>query len=134
MGFHAGLYSGLLNSCGLWAADEEPHELSYEERERVMSTPDIKYSDDGGPLDAWSAGLRPDEIDCVMVNENSWLREQAYVLWDADRLDQYGMFEVFDGVTEESELQKTETDIDEMRESWDERGSKVARVTGARGM
>ncbi|MBE3046091.1 hypothetical protein IMZ48_26840 [Candidatus Bathyarchaeota archaeon] len=52
-----------------------------------MRTPDIKYCDDGGPLDAWGAGLRRDEIDCVMVDENSWLREQAYVLWDADRLD-----------------------------------------------
>ncbi|MBE3046090.1 hypothetical protein IMZ48_26835 [Candidatus Bathyarchaeota archaeon] len=31
------------------------------------------------------------------------------------------MFEVFYGVTEESELQEAETGLDEMRKSWDER-------------
>lgn len=86
---------------------------------------------DKGPFEAWRVAFNPwPRSAWVMLTNNSGLRERAYVFWDLDRIETYGMLKLFENTPEDSELQRAYDDVDEMRESFEER-SKIWQKGGS---
>jgi len=84
---------------------------------------------DRGPYEAWRAANSDRWLeDSCMFSEAAWLRERAYVFWDADRLRSWqpGGFGDDPG---DCPRECTEEEVDEMRESFRER-SKIWQKGG----
>ncbi|KAK1775415.1 hypothetical protein QBC45DRAFT_422270 [Copromyces sp. CBS 386.78] len=114
----------------LYDADGQMIEEYSEEQLRSMAP---RHSDqteedtDCGPYQAWrnaNEGLSLEES--IMMAHNSWLRERAYVFWDAHRVSK-----LQDGFGEDPGYQAafTEQEYNEMLESFDER-SKIWQKGG----
>ncbi|KAK3946828.1 hypothetical protein QBC32DRAFT_225409 [Pseudoneurospora amorphoporcata] len=106
----------------VYDADGQMIEEYSEEQLRSMAP---RHSDqteedtDSGPYQAWrnaNAGLTLEES--IMMADNSWLRERAYVFWDAHRVSK-----LQDGFGEDPGYQAafTEQEYNEMLESFHER-------------
>ncbi|KAI1658971.1 hypothetical protein F4813DRAFT_355275 [Daldinia decipiens] len=86
---------------------------------------------DKGPFEAWRVAFNPlPRSAWVMLTNNYGLRERAYVFWDLDRIETYDMMKLFENTPEDSELQRAYDDMDEMRESFEER-SKIWQKGGS---
>ncbi|KAI5863973.1 hypothetical protein GGS23DRAFT_596457 [Durotheca rogersii] len=79
---------------------------------------------DKGPFEAWRVAFNVwPRCAWVMLVNSFGLRKRAYVFWDWDRLERYGMLELSDNVPEGSELQYTGEEYDAMYESFKERSN-----------
>ncbi|KAI2626753.1 hypothetical protein GGR54DRAFT_484076 [Hypoxylon sp. NC1633] len=100
----------------------------------LFPTPDSQDTN-RGPYEAWRVGsLHLPRSAWVMLSNNSGLRERAYVFWDLERLERYGMLELFENVPEDNELDYTAEDYDDMIKSQGERSviwQKGAEAIGA---
>ncbi|KAH6856899.1 hypothetical protein B0I37DRAFT_86259 [Chaetomium sp. MPI-CAGE-AT-0009] len=75
--------------------DEKPVE-EYTQEELLPAASARDRSDlDRGPYEAWfAAHLGKPPLASVMLDENAWLRERAYVLWDWDRMQSVDLLAV----------------------------------------
>ncbi|KAI0555380.1 hypothetical protein F4679DRAFT_166559 [Xylaria curta] len=91
------LHDALTKSCG---SDDGNHEIleNYSEEEiKVLELWQDNEDEDDGPFIAWKSNHDhlPREA-WVLMTDNAALRRGAYVLWDADRIQRYNMFQIFD--------------------------------------
>ena len=89
---------------------------------------------DKGPKEAWQeAHFSVPWAGWVMFGSNAGRRKRAYVLWDLERNLSYGLSRIFEDLSrdEESRLEVTEEEREQMERSWSER-SKIW-VRGGRG-
>ncbi|KAI0383085.1 hypothetical protein F5Y04DRAFT_287634 [Hypomontagnella monticulosa] len=86
---------------------------------------------DKGPFKVWRVVFSlwpPSEWN--MLDSNAEVRERAYVFWDLDRIEKYGMLELFENPPEGAEIYQVHGDFDEMHESFEER-SKIWQRGGS---
>ncbi|KAI1400817.1 hypothetical protein F4819DRAFT_460077 [Hypoxylon fuscum] len=128
------LYDALMSPPETDLNDDTP--LSgYADEDLAVLFPPTESQDqdtDKGPFEAWRVAFNPwPRTAWVMLTNNSGLRERAYVFWDLDRIETYGMLKLFENTPEDSELQRAcDDDMDEMRESFEER-SKIWQKGGS---
>ncbi|KAI0884705.1 uncharacterized protein GGS22DRAFT_164140 [Annulohypoxylon maeteangense] len=127
------LYDALMSPPETDLDDDTP--LSgYADKDLAALFPPAESRDqdtDKGPFEAWRVAFNPwPRSAWVMLTNNSGLRERAYVFWDLDRIETYGMLTLFENAPEDSELQCAYDDIDEMHESFEER-SKIWQKGGS---
>lgn len=97
--------------------------LEYTDEELVIMFPTPQgRAVDEGPFTAWRIAFRElHKAAWVMMKQNSWLRERAYVLWDMERLERDGLLGLIEDAPEDGELQQMERGRDVMWESFRER-------------
>ncbi|KAI1385952.1 uncharacterized protein F4822DRAFT_414582 [Hypoxylon trugodes] len=130
-GQKADLYDKLIEPLETDLDDHTPLSGYTEKDLAAEFTPMEGQDTDKGPFEAWRVTFNPLPPSAwVMLTNNSGLRERAYVLWDLDRIEKYGLLKLFDNAPKDSELQHTPNDYDEMNESFKER-SEICRKGGS---
>lgn len=95
----------------------------YEPRAKALIDEDL----DKGPKEAWQqAHYSLPWAAWVMFAEHAGRRKRAYVFWDLEQSERYGLSRVFEELSgEEAHCDEvTEEDLNQMQNSWDER-SKI---------
>ncbi|KAI1456017.1 hypothetical protein F4805DRAFT_433580 [Annulohypoxylon moriforme] len=127
------LYDALMSPSETDLNDDAPLE-DYADEDLAALFPPTESPDqdtDKGPFEAWRVVFNPlPRIAWVMLTNNSGLRERAYVFWDLNRIETYGMLNLFENVPEDSELQRAYDNFEEMSESFEER-SKIWQKGGS---
>ncbi|KAH8648449.1 hypothetical protein BX600DRAFT_475279 [Xylariales sp. PMI_506] len=103
-------------------------DYSNDELEKLL--PPLDISDmDNGPRVVWCAIHADDPFDLIMMDNDAGLRERAYVLWDLDRVQRYGLIRVFENTPNEPSHMYSLDDkaYIEMQDSFHER-SKLWRT------
>ncbi|KAI0897554.1 hypothetical protein F4806DRAFT_462652 [Annulohypoxylon nitens] len=127
------LYEALMSPLEMDLNDDVPLSDYTDEGLAALfpSTESQDQDTDKGPFEAWRMAFNHwPRSAWVMLSNNSGLRERAYVFWDLDRIETYGMLKLFENTPEDSELQRAYDDIDEMHESFEER-SKIRQKGGS---
>lgn len=127
----AGLYNALITPFGDSLNEDIPL-AQYTDNDLTSLFPDPDSQDTNkGPYEGWRVAFNiwPQSA-WVMLTNNYGLRERAYVFWALERLEKYGMLELFEDATEAPSVQHTDKDFDDMQESFRER-SKVWQKGGA---
>ncbi|EFX06624.1 hypothetical protein CMQ_6945 [Grosmannia clavigera kw1407] len=104
--------------------DTPLEDYSKEKRDALFEPSEPRHDVDRGPFEAWWAANKELPLhSSLMMNHNAGFREQAYVLWDEDRLKRYSLLELFSETAPESELEleDTENEHDVMEKSFDAR-------------
>lgn len=109
--------------------DQTPLGQYSEQRLQELTSAADSEDSDIGPYKAWFSAHShiPSNNYWSMFEENAGRRERAYVLWDGERLDSYGLLEAFDQAPEEPE--HWNGDEEAMQRSFDER-SKIWQKGG----
>ncbi|KAI1212719.1 uncharacterized protein F4807DRAFT_347655 [Annulohypoxylon truncatum] len=116
------LYEALMTPPETDLNDDVPLSSYTNEDLAALFPPTESQDTDEGPLAGWRVAFNPwPRSAWVMLAHLSALRERAYVFWDLDRIEIYRMRALFNDAPANSELQRAYHDLDEMRESFEER-------------
>ncbi|KND92089.1 hypothetical protein TOPH_03424, partial [Tolypocladium ophioglossoides CBS 100239] len=112
--------------AGVFEADPEDVILEDYSEEEIQSL--VLLGDDTdtdmGPYESWRAAHYDlPRADWLMLSDDAWLRERAYVLWDLERIQTHHLLELFGGSPQSPGPVYHDEDLEEMQESFDERSN-----------
>lgn len=112
--------------------DTRLEDYSEDEIKSLISHTDRQDADEG-PYKSWyAAHIGMSRSSWVMLSNNAWLRERAYVLWDWNRVCENSLLKIFEGIPEHiSSLLVEQKDYEEMLASFDARSKSWQK--GGRG-
>ncbi|KAK1985820.1 hypothetical protein LZ30DRAFT_707208 [Colletotrichum cereale] len=97
---------------------------AHTEEDILSVMPEHKNEEDAdrGPHESWyAAHIGIPLTGWLMLQDNGWLRDRAYVFWDWDRIERHHLLEVFQSSSDISRPGYSDQEWQEMQESFDER-------------